>query len=68
LGTKFEVLEEQKPIKYKGKLLRSSPKSFAQIEIVRVEPDLCYARILKQERPLKSDDKVREKIEDIVSS
>jgi tetratricopeptide (TPR) repeat protein len=65
LGTKFEVLEEQKPIKYKGKLLRSSPKSFAQIEIVRVEPDLCYARILKQEKPLKSDDKVREKIEDI---
>ncbi len=68
LGTKFEVLEEQKPIKYKGKLLRSSPKSIAQIEIVRVEPDLCYARILKQERPLKSDDKVREKIEDIVSA
>ncbi|RZB36022.1 MAG: hypothetical protein SRB2_02527 [Desulfobacteraceae bacterium Eth-SRB2] len=65
LGTKFEVLEEQKPIKYKGKLLRSSPKSFAQIEIVRVEPDLCYARILKQESPIKSDDKVREKIKDI---
>ena len=63
LGTRFEVLEEQKPVKYKGKLLRSSPKSIAQIEIVRVEPDLCYARILKQERPLKSDDKVREKIE-----
>jgi tetratricopeptide (TPR) repeat protein len=67
LGTKFEVLEEQKPIKYKGKLLRSSPKSFAQIEVVRVEPDLCYARILKQERPLKSDDKVREKIKDILT-
>lgn len=65
LGTKFEVLEEQKPIKYKGKLLRSSPKPFAQIEIVRVEPDLCYARILKQGRPIKSDDKVREKIKDI---
>jgi tetratricopeptide (TPR) repeat protein len=65
LGTKLEVLEEQKPIKYKGKLLRSSPKSFALIEIIRVEPDLCYARILKQERPLKSDDKVREKIKDI---
>ncbi|MGP8331751.1 MAG: tetratricopeptide repeat protein [Methanosarcinaceae archaeon] len=66
LGTSFEVLEEQKPVKYKGKLLRSAPKSVAQIEIVRVEPDLCYARILKQERPLKSDDKVRETIEDIV--
>jgi len=65
LGTKFEVLEEQKPVKYKGKLLHSSPKTFAQIEIVRVEPDLCYARILQQERPLKSDDKVREKLENL---
>jgi tetratricopeptide (TPR) repeat protein len=65
LGTKFEVLEEQKPVKYKGKLLHSSPKAFAQIEIVQVEPDLCYARILRQERPLKSDDKVREKLENL---
>jgi len=65
LGTKFEVLEEQKPVKYKGKLLHSSPKAFAQIEIVRVEPDLCYARILQQEKPLKSDDKVREKLENL---
>jgi len=67
LGTRFEVLEEQEPIKYKGKLLRSSPKPIAQIEVVRVEPDLCYARILNQERPLKEDDKVKEKIEDLVA-
>jgi tetratricopeptide (TPR) repeat protein len=67
LGTKFEVLEEQEPIKYKGKLLRSSPKPIAQIEVLRVEPDLCYARILNQERPLKKDDKVKEKIEDLVA-
>ena len=67
LGTRFEVLEEQEPIKYKGKLLHSSPKPVAQIEVVRVEPDLCYARILNQERPLKKDDKVKEKIEDLVA-
>lgn len=67
LGTKFEVLEEQEPIKYKGKLLRSSPKPIAQIEVVRVEPDLCYARILNKERPLKQDDKVKEKIEDALA-
>ncbi|MDY7031857.1 MAG: tetratricopeptide repeat protein, partial [Thermodesulfobacteriota bacterium] len=67
LGTKFEVLEEQKQIQYKGKKLRSSPKPIARIEIVRVEPDLCYARILDQERPIKRDDKVREKIEDLVT-
>jgi tetratricopeptide (TPR) repeat protein len=67
LGTKFEVIEEQEPIKYKGKLLRSAPKSVGQIEIVRVETDLSYARILNQERPFKTDDKVKEKIIDMVA-
>lgn len=66
LGTHFEVLEEQKPIKYKGKLLRSLPKPVAELEVVRVEPGLCHARIVSQERPLDSDDKVQEKIEDVV--
>jgi len=64
LGTKFAVLEEQKPIQYKGKLLRIAPKSVGEIEVVRVEPDLCYGRVLKQEKPLKPDEKVQEKIEE----
>jgi tetratricopeptide (TPR) repeat protein len=63
-GTKFEVLEEQAPVTYKGKSLQSSPKSIAQIEVVRVEPDLCHAKILNKERTLKTDDKVQEKIEE----
>lgn len=63
LGTKFEVLKEQKPIKYRGKLLRAAPKSVAEIEVSQVEPDLCYGRLLKQERSVKRDDKVREKME-----
>ncbi len=63
-GTKFDVLEEQESIAYKGKTLRSSPKSIALVEAVRVEPDLCFVKALKQERPLKADDKVREKIEE----
>ena len=67
LGTKFEVIEEQEPIKYKGKLLRSTPKAVGEIEVVRVEPDLCYTRVLNQERLIKADDKVREKIEDLVA-
>ena len=66
LGTKFEVLEEQKPIKYKGKLHHTAPKPIAEIEIVRVEPDLCSARILNQERSFNSDAKVREKVEDVI--
>jgi tetratricopeptide (TPR) repeat protein/peroxiredoxin len=66
-GTKFEVVEEQEPVKYKGKMLSFAPKPIARIEVVRVEPDLCYARILDQERPIKADDKVREKIEEAAS-
>ena len=67
LGTKFDVIEEQAPVEYKGKLLRGAPKTVAQIEIVRVEPDLSYARILNQERTLKTDDKVKEKIVDLIA-
>jgi tetratricopeptide (TPR) repeat protein/peroxiredoxin len=64
LGTKFEVLEEQKPVKYKGKLLQVAPKPVAEIEVVQLEPDLCYGKLLKQERSLKRDDKVQEKMEE----
>jgi tetratricopeptide (TPR) repeat protein len=62
MGTAFEVLEEGRQIKYKGKTLQSSPKIIGRAEVVRVEPDLCYMKILNQERPLKTDDKVQEVI------
>jgi hypothetical protein len=65
LGTKFEVLEEQAPVTYKGKTLQSSARAIAQLEVVRVEPDLCYAKVLNKERSLKTDEKVQEKIEEI---
>ncbi len=61
-GTKFEVIEEQEPVKYKGKTLKASPKAIAEIEVVTVEPDMCYVHVVKQDRPLKSDDKVQERI------
>jgi hypothetical protein len=67
LGTQFHVIEEQEPIKYKGKLLSSAPKTIGQIEIVRVEPDLSFARVVSQQRPLKTDDKVLEKLADILA-
>jgi len=63
--TKFEVLKEQEPIKYKGKLLRSAPKTIAQLQVVQVEPDLCYARILNQQSSIAHDDKVQEKLENL---
>lgn len=61
-GTKFEVIEEQEPVKYKGKTLKASPRSVAEIEVVKVEPDMCFVRVVKQDRPLKADDKVQERI------
>ena len=61
LGTQFDVIETQEPILYKGKALQSEPRCVGKIEIVGVEPDLSYARILNQDRALKQDDKVVEK-------
>jgi hypothetical protein len=63
-GTKFEVLDEGEAIQYKGKVLGSAPRPVAQLEAVRVEPELCYVKIVKQDRPVKGDDKVQERAED----
>ncbi len=52
-------------IKFKGKLLRRSPKNVARIEVVQVEPDLSIARILNRERPLMENDMIKEKIDDL---
>lgn len=68
LGTRFAVLEEQEPIKYKGKLLHSAPKAIGELRVVRVEPDLCYARIVTVDRPLERDDKVKELVEQVVAT
>ena len=32
------------------------------VEVMQVEPDLCYVRILNQKKTLHADDKVREKM------
>jgi len=66
LGTRFEVVEEQEPVKYEGKLLERLPKPVAEVEVVTIEPDLCHARVVSQERPLERDDKVQEKLEETV--
>ena len=64
MGTKFDVLEEQETITYKGKSLQASPKSIAQLAVSRVEPDLCFAQVLNKEKPLKADFKVQERVEE----
>ncbi|MCC6545509.1 MAG: hypothetical protein IT392_13615, partial [Nitrospirae bacterium] len=61
-GIRFEVIEDQEPVKYKGKTLKASPRSVAEVEVVSVEPDMCFVRVLNQVRNLKADDKVQERI------
>jgi hypothetical protein len=67
LGTKFDVIEEKAPVKYKGRMLKSLPEIIAQLEITKVEPDLSHARIVEQKRAVKTDDKIKEKIDDLVA-
>ena len=62
LGSRFTVLEEAKPISYRGKMLQKAPKPIAWVEVTKVEPDLCYVKIINQQRPLKADDKVQEMV------
>ena len=63
-GTKFNVIEEQEPVRYKGRTLRSAPRPVAVLEVVSVEPDLCLVRVVSSRRPVRADDKVQEKIEE----
>jgi tetratricopeptide (TPR) repeat protein len=63
MGTKFDVLEEAQAIQYKGKKLQGSAQTIGQLEVVDVQPDLSYARILNKERTLKTDDKIQENME-----
>lgn len=61
-GTSFDVIEQVQPITYKGRTLHGAAKNVARLEAVRVEPDLCYARIINRQRELSQDDKVRERL------
>lgn len=64
LGTKFDVIEDQEPIIYKGKELLRKPKSVAQIEVTGLEAGFCTARIVNHIRRVKLDDKLKETIKD----
>jgi len=62
-GAKFDVVEEQQAVKFKGKTLPVAPVPIGQVEVVSVQPDLSFVKVISQGRPLKADDKVQEKIE-----
>lgn len=68
LGTRFEVLEDQEPIRYKGKLLQAAPKSIGVIEVTAVEPDFSYTTIIQKEKSINADYKVRELIDKSTSA
>ena len=60
LGTQFAVLKESEPITYKGKQLKGAPKTIAQLEVIKVEPDFCLTRIVTQDTTIQRDDKIEE--------
>ena len=59
-GTRFAVIESPEPIVYKGRTLKGASKTVGELEIVTLEPDLSHARVLRTERPLRSDDQIQE--------
>ncbi len=66
-GTHFDIIEEQAPIKFKGKILKAAAKPIARLEVYKVDDDFSYAMLSNQRRPIKSEDKIIEKIDDMMS-
>ena len=61
-GALFDVVEIKPPIIFKGKTFQPDASVMATIEIVRVDQDFAYGHILDQRRPVRSEDKLRERI------
>jgi TolB-like protein len=61
-GTTFDLLEETKPIEFKGKTLHSAPKVIGQLEVVRVETDLAYVKPVSKESQLAPETKIQERL------
>jgi len=66
-GTHFDIIEEKAPIEFKGKILKASSKPIARLEVYKVDDDFSYAMLSNQRRPIKSEDKIVEKIDDMMS-
>ena len=66
-GTRFDVIEEPAPVEYKGKLLHGSPEVVGELEVVRVEPELAFVKMVKMQSPLRVDEKIQERLADIAT-
>lgn len=64
-GAQFDIVETVAPIPYRGRQLQAQPKVIGQIEIVQVEKDFCHGRIVHTARPIRADDRVREKLSEL---
>ena len=67
-GSRFEIVEPAAPVEYRGRQLKGLPKVIGHVEIVTVEDDFCQGRIIDTTRPIKRDDRLREKLTDLTGS
>ncbi|MBR9979832.1 MAG: tetratricopeptide repeat protein [Desulfatitalea sp.] len=67
-GTTFAVLEPGAEMTYRGRVLRGAMQTVGKLEVVRVEPDLSYARIVEQNRTLARDDQIREVLTELAAT
>lgn len=65
-GSAFDVIEGGKTIQYKGRALQRAGKTVGRLKVTEVEPDLCFAKVVDQQRPLKTDDQVKEVLTEAV--
>jgi tetratricopeptide (TPR) repeat protein len=66
-GTAFEVIQPGESVTYKGRVLKGASKTVARLEVLRVEPDLCYAKIVNSQKAPARDDQVREIVPEVVA-
>jgi len=62
VGSRFDVVEEEETIEYRGKTLRGTPKKVGQVEVIAVEQDFARVKPVDRQRQLKADDKVQERL------
>ena len=60
-GALFDVVEVKPAVNFKGKQFQPEPSVMATIEVVRTDPDFSYAHIKEQRRPIRAEDKLRER-------
>jgi tetratricopeptide (TPR) repeat protein len=64
-GALFDVVDVKPPVVFKGKAFQPEPSVMATLEVVQVDPDFSYAQIKEQRRPVKPEDKLKERINQV---